>query len=352
VVNGHAYIFGGSTTDQDGAPAAGNEMHIIRISGKFETVYDYKCVPAIPAIEGGNVPPPRKHHSAAVYGDQILIFGGVNEDGQVWSFDTQSLTWSAREPSDLRSCQVSMNQGAIVLEDRFIVHGSAFSAVSHLQETWSFDLNTNTWSHFASLRTDSEQTFSKPALVGRTICSISMSRDPKCPDDQALWVHYLYLHENQQPSEWQSIILPVDQFQGPLIYQGSPLVPVSTGMGRQYLLFQAGRASSSNEHAEPVQDASDETGLWVLQIPSDDKSLAKLKDWVRDKFGRSSRTNQWAEIELKSGWGKSKETINHPGPRTQSLIAGVDDRTVILWCGCYPGVADGQGDGWMVGLDV
>ena len=325
-------------------------MHIVRVSGKYETEYDYKCVPALPAIDGGSVPQPRKAHSAAVYNNDILIFGGPNEAGRVWCFSTETLKWTARDPSDSRTCQVSMNQGAVVHGDTFIVHGSAFQAVSHLQETWAFDLNTNTWSHVGSLRTEPNQTSTKPALVGRTLFSISMQRDSS-REDHAIWLHYLYLHEDGKPTEWKSIHLPVESLSGPLIYHGSPLIPISTGMGRQYLLFQGGRASNFNLDAEKVADSSDETGLWVIQIPSDDGSLAKLKDWAREKFGRSTGCRQWAEVELKTARGKSAETTNHPGPRTHSAMAKVDEKTVLMWCGCYPGFSDEQADGWMIKLD-
>ncbi|KAI9655125.1 MAG: hypothetical protein M1821_005608 [Bathelium mastoideum] len=355
IVNGHAYIFGGSSEESNQSPIAGNEMHIIRISGKYDVEFDYKCVPALPSIDGRPVPAPRKAHSAAVYKDDILIFGGPNEGGRVWSFSTDTLRWTAREPSDGRSCQVSMNQGAIVYKDLFIVHGSAFQAVSHLQETWAFDVTTNTWLHVASLRTESGQTLTKPALVGRTLFAISMARDPD-QDDHAIWLHYLYLQEAGKLMEWESIRLPVDPLEGPLIHHGSPLVPVSTGLGRHYLLFQAGRAAnfartSGDNDAEQASASSDETSLWAMQIPSDEKSLAKLKDWVRDKFGGKSGTRQCAEVRLKKSWGKSEETMSHPGPRAHSAMAKVDDRTVLMWCGTYPGFREGQGDGWMINLD-
>ena len=351
IVNGYAYIFGGSTEESNQAPTAGNEMHIIRISGKHETEFDYKCVPALPSIDGCPVPSPRKSHSAAIYKENILVFGGPNEGGRVWSFSTETLKWTARDPSDARSCQVSMNQGAVVDGDLFIVHGSAFQAVSHLQETWAFDLNTNTWLHIASLRTEPNQTSTKPALVGRTLFAISMARAPNS-DDHAIWLHYLNLNETGKHLEWQSLRLAVDPLSGPLIDHGSPLVPVSTGMGRHYLLFQGGRAANFDPNtAEQKSEAGDETGLWVMQIPSDENSLARLKDWVREKFGRKSGNKQWAEVELKKDRGKSIETMNHPGPRTHSAMAGVDDRTVLMWCGCYPGFSEGQGDGWMIKLD-
>ncbi|KAL9097889.1 MAG: hypothetical protein Q9165_000215 [Trypethelium subeluteriae] len=351
VVNGHAYIFGGSTQGSSQAPIAGNEMHIIRISGKYDTEFDYKCVPALPSIDGGPVPASRKAHSAAVYSENILIFGGPNEAGRVWSFSTETLKWTARDPSDLRTCQVSMNQGAVVHGDQFIVHGSAFEAVSHLQETWSFDLNTNTWSHIASLRTEPGQTSTKSALVDRTLFSISVQRDPN-REEHAIWLHYLYLHEDGKPTEWQSIKLPVEPFSGPLTYQGSPLIPVHTGMGRHYLLFQGGRAANFNLKEEDEKpDSPTETGLWVMQIPSDDRSLAKLKDWTREKFGRNSGCRQCAEVELKTKWRESEDTVNHPGPRTHSAMAKVDEKTVLMWCGCHTGSSDGQGDGWIIKLD-
>ena len=350
IVNGHAYIFGGSTQESSDAPVAGNEMHIIRISGKFETEFDYKCVPALPSVDGGPVPSSRKGHSAAVRNNDILIFGGPNENGRVWSFSPETLKWTAHDPSDTRTCQVSMSQGAVVHDDLFIVHGSAFQAVSHLQETWAFDLNTKSWSHIASLRTEPSQTSTKPALIGRTLFTLSMQREPS-HEEHAFWLHYLHLHEDGKHPEWQSIHLPVEPSSGPVIYHGSPLIPISTGMGRHYLLFQGSRASSYNLNAEKVSEASDETGLWAIQVPSDGRSLAKLKDWVREKVGAKSGCRQWAEVELKAEKGKSKETTNHPGPRTHSAMTKLDDRNVMMWCGCYPGFNDGQGDGWMIHID-
>jgi hypothetical protein len=49
------------------------------------------------------VPEPRAGHSAAIYKDLLVIFGGKNEENEkindVWAFNFTTLTWEQYQPN-------------------------------------------------------------------------------------------------------------------------------------------------------------------------------------------------------------------------------------------------------------
>ena len=102
VINGRAYIFGGE--DGDGA-LADDHMHVVILPSGGVLEADYKSIAPRPSQKGGELPAPRKGHSAVIVGDEIYIFGGqlaakAKEEtaGRVWVFDTISAKWSFHDP--------------------------------------------------------------------------------------------------------------------------------------------------------------------------------------------------------------------------------------------------------------
>lgn len=136
MIDKHSYLYGG---EDDKGRLAGGEVHIVTLPlpikkgrvGNGEA--DYKCVPPLGRglekakvdeedqggedemgagqVEGheveGEVPAPRKGHTAISVGKRMYVYGGRDENGlaiveklkgRVWVFDTESLRWSALDP--------------------------------------------------------------------------------------------------------------------------------------------------------------------------------------------------------------------------------------------------------------
>lgn len=141
VIGGRAYIFGG---ESDAVGSSGdNAMHVVTLPTDLElSDVDYQSIPAVgqpptPAssedtemsaessataargAKGGEmVPSARAGHCASVIGERIYVFGGsfpigrtdstadpmpgLDEDGNVYVFDTRNKTWTLLRPDKER----------------------------------------------------------------------------------------------------------------------------------------------------------------------------------------------------------------------------------------------------------
>lgn len=159
---------------------------------------------------------------------------------------------------------------------------------------------------------------------------------------------------------WQTISFPTSPLTpGPRPREGSALLPISTGLGRHYLLYvfgcRQGPAASSEEANERSPFYSD---MWTLQLPS--KSLkptswtdikpAIIKDAIREKLGYDSGTHSWAEVDVQPTEQVGHEGKVHPGPRGFfGADVTEDGRRVLLWGGLNP-KGEKESDGWIVHL--
>jgi len=356
IVNGDMYIWGGMVSDSQ---MAGNEMHILKLSNTGSLLPQYKCIPAL-ARDGDDVPGPRAAHTACVVENRIVMYGGfadastksaIEEGGRVWSFDPESLQWSHFDVANAKFPSLC-DHAAVVRGNNLIIHGGRVSSnADATTDTWSFDMSSRTWIELPpmtrAIYSNGMRASTPPnlAMVDDKLYVISGSADLNCQ------IYTLDLKEDAV-REWRSFDFKKP---GPRPRKGAGLMPLSTGMGRTYLLFMLGEKDelpNTGEGAAKSEEKEPEywSGLWSLQLPLTGATPANVKDVARDKLGLDSQESKWAEVEIlveeETG---AMEGKSHPGPRAYFASAGVSGTKVALWGGLNPR-NEAQGDGWLVEL--
>lgn len=336
---------------------AGNEMHILKLSNTSSPMPQYKCVPAL-ARDGDEVPRRRAGHTACVIDNKIIMFGGfedvaqktpIDDNGRVWIFDPEELQWRHLDSAS-KEYPTRYNHAAVAYDSRLIVHGGSTSEDAAKTDTWSFDMSSRRWTELADVVSDLSSSgvrASVPpnlAILDDTVYTINGSADLNCQ------VHTLNLKDDAE-KQWQALDF---EKPGPRPRRGAGLLPVSTGMGRSYLLFMLGE---KDEHIQSKDNADAETpeywsGLWALQLPLNGYTPANVKDVARDKLGLDSGETKWAEVEIVVGEETGlMEGKSHPGPRAFFACTAVAGNKVALWGGLNPR-AEAQGDGWLIDIKV
>ncbi|KAK8233505.1 hypothetical protein HDK77DRAFT_444258 [Phyllosticta capitalensis] len=382
VIDGKAYVFGGIT--QDGV-LAGNEMHQISLPGaKHTDGVDYHAIPAIGSTDESLVPSPRAGHSAVVAGNKIIIWGGRDERGnslageapQLWTFDTTTLRWSRIPVPDGPRDSQFHHGAALWRGDQLVVYGG-FSKPADaadlrtLPSLSTIDINTGGWQSHADQTLSPITPPSAISVVGDKVYTVGGGDRFQSP------VHVYDLASTANngiaSATWTTIQVPAN----PLVESpstprsGAGLLPISTGLGRHYLLYLFGQAASntdttspslaqpsaspSSEHVDSTSfanpDPPNSSLLHTFQLPSNNASLAAAKDGARDAVGLDSGAAAWSDVEIvlpseeHAHQGKA-----HPGPRANFACANVDDKTVIVWGGVDArGVV--EGDGWIIKIE-
>jgi len=99
---------------------------------------------------GGVEPAPRSGHSAVVWGDQMVIFGGKDQDANkledVWSLDLNSATWRKLEGGDAPKGR--SGHSANLFGDCMVVFGGIFEITQELNDMHFYDLKRQRWITF------------------------------------------------------------------------------------------------------------------------------------------------------------------------------------------------------------
>ncbi len=119
-------------------------------------------------------------------------------------------------------------------------------------------------------------------------------------------------------------------------------MPVSTGNGREYLVYFLGEKSGGQEDDGPTfwSDA------FSYQVPALPVTAAGIKDATRQVMGVATGEDTWAEVGVEVGVEKEGEGKAHPGPRGWFACCGVEGG-VVVWGG-VSGKGEVEGDGWLV----
>jgi hypothetical protein len=164
-------------------------------------------------------------------------------------------------------------------------------------------------------------------------------------------VHYLDMRDSTTEREkpgalvWESVTFPANPLApGPAPREGGALVPLTTGHGREYLVYLFG--CSDNEGGGRYY-----SDIWTLQVPSRGRTAAAAKDKIRNKLpGMESGEFRWAEAEIIPTEQMTEEGKVHPGPR--ALFGAdkcLDGQGVVLWGGANA-KGETEGDGWLLRL--
>lgn len=280
---------------------------------------------------------------------------------------------------------------------------SSSSSNEALKDAWSFNVLTRTWTELPSL--PSSTTLSSApsiALTHNRLYTITSSSDvgsemlylplPKTVfyDSKASGAE-ADPNANLQPmfsgqekseaekkGEWTTLPFPSNPLApGPRPRQGAGLVPVTTGNGREYLLFFLGERLPAS--ASPTKETSEGTtsneyplywsDVWSYQTPAQAATASGIKDATRSSLGIATGEGTWAEVNVvadveevvESGQGEATDAKekagkmetgegggkSHPGPRGWFGAAAIDGNGVVLWGG-KNAKGEVEGEGWVV----
>lgn len=317
-------------------------------------------LPAISQRDGIPGPPPRDRHAACgLNGRRIAIHGGcdetgniIDEGGKIWLYDVEKLSWTTLEPgSHLERIPPPRSDESLLSHDgNLIVVGGKDSNGASLSDVWHFNYFTKTWNQLPH----TPAVVTNAAISGDTLYVISSS------DALSSEVHHLDIKlYAETPHSWKTLPFPTNPLApGPRPRLSSGLVPITTGFGRNYLLYFLGDRSPAEK-----DDLPQWSDLWTFQLPSSNVEVkattsiteavkpAKIKDQIREKLGGSSGHSSWAEVELQPpGDLQVSGGKVHPGPRSSfGYDVMADGHSVVLWGGS-DAKGEPHGDGWIIKL--
>ncbi|KAK8084315.1 hypothetical protein PG997_005586 [Apiospora hydei] len=358
VVGNRAYIFGGRTSSNN--KLADNEIHVVALpTSQDQTAKgsDYRLIPALPLVEHEGVPSARSDHAACASHGRVAIFGGADEagalvqDATIWLFDVEKSAWHALKPETSTSLPPPARKEARLFaqDNDFILYGGKDEGGVPLEDVWRFNYESKTWIPLP----DAPAVTSNAAFADGTLYLIAGN------DDLSSSLHFLDTnhHAGGPQANWESITFPTNPLApGPRPRENGGLLHVSTGYGRNYLLYFFGERSTTSSPRPAWSD------MWTLQLPSSDvahKSTslseavqpAKIKDGIRALFGASGK-HTWAEVMVKPPGDVSGHAGKlHPGPRG---FFGYDvmgtGNGVVVWGG-VDAKGETEGDGWIIQLE-
>ncbi|KAI2607716.1 uncharacterized protein GGS25DRAFT_497182 [Hypoxylon fragiforme] len=360
-----AYIFGGQTSQ---GKLATSNMHSIALPSSSTDTPEYRVLPPIAAEADGPIPAPRTMHAACALNNHVVIYGGVDETGNpldegatvLWLYDTEKLSWGTLEPaSHLERAPPPRSQARLLAHkdgNLILLGGRDAKAKGGADRTdaWHFDFFTKTWNQLPHVPGTS---ITSAAVAGDTLYVISGS------DTLSSEIHRLEIKlYAEEPPTWETISFPTNPLApGPRPRSNGGLIPVTTGYGRNYLLYFFGDRQDATDKEGGLLQWSD---LWTFQLPSSDVEVkatttkvaeaikpAKIKDAIRSKFGAETGNLTWAEVEVQPpGDLQEHEGKVHPGPRSSfGYDVTSDGQSVVMWGGS-DAKGEPEGDGWIIRL--
>lgn len=379
-------------------------MHIITLPSGSVSSSDYKSVPARPETAGGSVPEKRVGHTASVIGERIFVFGGrggaemkpLQENGRVWVYDTRLDVWSfldplpgtpfpaprsfhasvaieRPQPGDMKSVGVdqatelpaigTIAENAKTDEEQggygtLFIHAGC-PETGRTGDFWGFDVRSRTWKEFptapgkprggAALAVSKQRIyryggFNGEGEEGGALDFLEL-RVETFNDTSGLGEIGVSAKEG-----WQTLNFKEEGMRYPENRSVAGLQPITTGMGREYLVMMLGeRDPSSQGHDGAGKFWGD---VWVFQCPPLGMTGASFKDATWQALGRETGEGLWSEVAVSDAEGVEGEDVRVlvPGERgwfASSSLGDLDVSSVMLWGGLN-GKNEREGNGWIL----
>lgn len=359
VVANKAYIFGGETASNK---LASNEVHSVTTEHTGKPEPDYSVLPAVPDVEGQPVPAARQKHAACKLNVCVAVFGGIGESGKlvdsesvVWLYVTAKSAWEKLQSEDSSIAPVQRSEAKLFEHNNSLVlYGGLDTSGQELKDVWHFHYVSKKWTPLSSAPVFT----SSAAMSGGTLYLVSGS------DNMSSNLYSLNT-TNLEKAEWNSRSFPTNPLTpGPRPRQGGLLLPVSTGYGRNYLLYAFGArqnaATAETVSSEDIEDPTQWSDLWTYQIESSQPEVkattsisealkpSKIKDAIRSTLGYDTGEHSWAEVEVQPPGDIEGEGKVHPGPRAYfGYDISSDSKTAVLQGGLNA-KGEREGDGWTI----
>lgn len=391
VIGSKAYVFGGENPDGE---IVSNEIHVFNLDPEKNKEPEYQLIPAIAGISG-RVPSGRTNHAACAFNDGLVIYGGHStkngdcaDEGIIWLFNPEKKpddkTWSVLySPNDHDA--PSLDPAS---EVRVLPTSTSLLLLTGTKENGVEDIHRFTPASSPGPKSNRCEALVKPP-AGTSASNAAFYNDHlyliSSLDSVSSQLHILSLttKESEDP-KWTTLTFPTNPIvPGPRARHAGALLPISTGYGRNYLVYLLGARSKSSASTTTTsnfteQDLStitsdkDDTAekptqwsdAWALQLPSsnlepqaklsvkDAIKPAKIKDAIRSGVGADSGKWTWAEIEVgvPEDLGDAEAGKLHPGPRAFFGADVMADGTSIVFWGGENAEGEKTGDGWIVRL--
>ena len=339
------------------------------------------------------IPSPRAAHTATCVDSTIYIFGGrppsspiasapLSENGNIYAFDTSNNKWSTLTPHPTRCSsgvpcprtypsssstphpQMSGDHGTIFL------HGGYDANGKQLRDVWAFDVASRIWSQWPDIPTAGAEDI---AGEGNIICT--ESRLWRCGDGFGKVVYLDIVRDDiddfsgvgemgvsPKTGSWETVSFGPIKVSGegskddeieakmgrpgmqlaeayPVPRTGAGFVPVTTGAGREYLLWFMGKEGRGSMLGD----------VWSFQIKSDEKTAAKLKDGVRKMVGMKTGEQTWSRADVVEST-KKDGPVELPHGLSRFGYGSLKDfgsGGVVIWGGISQG-GEVVGDGWVM----
>ncbi|KAF2448701.1 hypothetical protein P171DRAFT_518182 [Karstenula rhodostoma CBS 690.94] len=388
IVNSKAYIFGGETAD---ATVATNDMHVVNLEPEENHEPEYQLIPAIANEEEGRVPRGRTNHAACAFEGGLVVYGGTSstgqpaDDGDVWIFNPPSKTWSIlysfATDGPVLGPETEVRIFALNTSLLLLIGNPAdgISTIAKLTPSLSSDATSAPSPYETLIPPPSPTSPSNASLHNNTLYLIS-STDPVSSQ-----LHVLPL--DSKDAKWTTLTFPTNPLvPGPRARHAGALLPLTTGYGRNYLVYLLGARSElasntsnptgagfteqdlsfqSTTEKEPPQEPTQWSDTWTLQLPSsalapqatlsfkDAIKPAKIKDAIRTGVGAESGKWTWADVEVRvpDDLGGAEAGKLHPGPRAFFGADVMKDGKSVLFWGGENAEGEKVGDGWVVRLE-
>jgi hypothetical protein len=372
VIGNKAYIFGGDTANN---VLASNDVHVVTIEHSGKPEMDYSMIPALSTSSSQRTPSARSSHAACAFHGNIAVYGGsdsndalIDEKSSIWLFSPERKSWDILEPSkgdvDTGAIGPGPRRNAhLFAHDRHVIlFGGVDSSGDNASDLWQFDIAARYWTQLPTAPVAT----SNASLANGQLWLVSGN------DPMSSQLHHISISSSSEEKKWESFTFPTNPLApGPRARHNGALLPVTTGWGRNYLVYLFGVRGDSDtdvsslnpedpKHSGAVTQFSD---TWALQIPSSDLepkpsmtlknaiNPAKLKDAIRSAVGADTGHLSWAEavVQLPSDKQLEQEEAGklHPGPRA---FFGADvmeaGNSVVFWGG-VDAKGERVGDGWI-----
>lgn len=264
VINNHAFIFGGTTAS---GKLASNEVHSVTLEhtdkSEDRPEFDYSVLPAqadvVSDVEGDAVPAARTKHAACKLNVCIAVFGGQNETGKlvdddpiVWLYVPSKSAWQGLHAAGA-GIAPTQRYGAKLFEanNNLILYGGQDGDGQELKDVWHFNYTSKAWTPLPSAPVSTTN-----AAMSEGVLYLIAASDPMSSE-----VHILDTRDFEG-AVWRKTSFPTNPMApGPRPRTGGGLLPVSTGYGRNYLLYFFGarqnphtsETTSPDETEDPTQ---------------------------------------------------------------------------------------------------
>lgn len=365
VIGNKAYIFGGDTAA--GTPAS-TDIHVVTLEHSGEPEMDYSLIPALSTFDDGKTPAARSKHAACAFHGSVAVYGGCNEHGglieeesSVWLFSPERKCWDVLAPTDANAAPGPRQNAQLFANDtHLILFGGIDGSGDNASDLWQFDVASRTWTQLPTAPIAA----SNAALMNGQLWLISGS------DPLSSQIHHLDISSSPKEMSWQSLTFPTNPLApGPRARREGALLPISTGYGRNYLIYLLGARNYDSatfitnlEDSTRSQEVTQFSDTWVLQITSSDLEAkpalslkeaikpAKIKDAIRSAFGAETGHLTWSEAVVQVPADKELEDEDgklHPGPRAFFGADVMQNGSSVVFWGGLDARGERVGDGWV-----